>query len=260
MIRARSLLLPLLALWLGGNGWCAPPRSLAIAAAADLQFALVEVTEAFAKANPGVTVAVTYGSSGNFYSQLLNRAPFDLFLSADLSYPNKLVKAGLADGATEFLYSRGRLVLWVLKGSPIPVEQLGLQALLHPAARKVAIANPRHAPYGRAAEAALAKSGLLEAVTPRLVFGENITQTAQFVQTGAADIGILALSLAKAPVMAASGRYWEVPQDAHPPLDQGGVILNHARNRAEALAFCAFLRSPAGLAILCRYGFMLEGL
>lgn len=259
MIRPRSLLLPLLALWLGGSIWSAPPRTLAIAAAADLQFALAEVKEAFAKANPDVAVAVTYGSSGNFYTQLLNRAPFDLFLSADLSYPRKLVAAGLADGSTEFLYSRGRLVLWVLKGSPIPVEQLGLQALLHPAARKVAIANPRHAPYGRAAEAALTKSGLLEAVTPRLVFGENITQTAQFVQTGAADIGILALSLAKAPVMANRGRYWEVPQDAHPPLDQGGVILNHARNRAEALAFRDFMGSPAGLEILRRYGFVVEG-
>lgn len=259
MIRLRSLLLPLLALWLGGTGWCAPPRTLAIAAAADLHFAMVEVKEAFAKANPSIEVAVTYGSSGNFYTQLLNKAPFDLFLSADLNYPKKLVEAGLADGSAEFLYSRGHLVLWVLKDSPIPVEQLGMQALLHPAARKVAIANPRFAPYGRAAEAALTTSGLLQAVTPRLVFGENISQTAQFVQTGAADIGILALSLAKAPIMAASGRYWEVPQDAHPPLDQGGVILKHARNRVEALVFCAFLRSPAGLEILRRYGFVVEG-
>ena len=153
-------------------------------------------------------------------------APFDLFLSADLSYPKKLVAAGVADGATEFLYSRGYLVLWVPKASPIPVEQLGMKALLHPAAKKVAIANPRVAPYGRAAEAALAKLGMLEALQPRLVFGENIAQTAQFVQTGAADIGILALSLAKAPVMAAAGRFWALPEDAHPPLDQGGVILN----------------------------------
>ena len=259
MIRLRSLLLSLLALSLGGAAWSAPPRTLAIAAAADLQSALVDVKDAFAKTNPGLEVAVTYGSSGNFYTQLLNKAPFDLFLSADLDYPKKLVAAGLADGATEFRYSRGRLVLWVLKGSPIPVEQLGMQALLHPAARKVAIANPRHAPYGRAAEAALTKSGLLEAVQPRLVFGENIGQTAQFVQTGVADIGILALSLAKAPVMASHGRFWEVPQGAHPPLDQGGVILNHARNRAEALAFCAFLRSPTGVEILRRYGFVVDG-
>lgn len=231
------------------------PR-LAIAAAADLQFALVEVKEAFATAHPGVEVAITYGSSGNFYAQLMSKAPFDLFLSADLSYPKKLVEAGLADGATEFRYSRGRLALWVPKTSPIPVERLGMKALLHPGAKRVAIANPRHAPYGRAAEAALAKSGLLEAVQPRLVFGENIAQTAQFVQTGAADIGIVALSLAKAPVMTTSGRFWEVPEDIHPPLDQGGVILKHARNRAEALAFRAFMQSPAAVEILRRYGFV----
>ena len=255
----RSLLSPLLAVWLGVTAWCAPPRTLAIAAAADLQFALVEMKAAYAKAHPEVELAVTYGSSGNFYTQLVNKAPFDLFLSADLSYPKKLVEAGLADGSTAFQYSRGYLVLWVLKDSPIPLEQLGMKALLHPAARRIAIANPRHAPYGRAAEAALAKLGLLEAVTPRLVFGENIGQTAQFVQTGAADIGILALSLAKAPLMAATGRMWEVPRDAHPPLDQGGVILNHARNRADALSFRAFMGSPAGVEILSRYGFVVAG-
>ncbi len=256
MNRLRTLCIPLLALCWGLALWAESPRTLAIAAAADLQFALVEVKAAFAKVHPGVEVAITYGSSGNFYAQLMNKAPFDLFLSADLSYPKKLMEAGVADGGTEFLYSRGHLVLWVLKASPIPVEQLGMKALLHPAAKKVAIANPRVAPYGRAAEAALAKLGLLEAVTPRLVFGENIGQTAQFVQTGAADIGILALSLAKAPVMAASGRYWEIPEDAHPPLDQGGVILNHARNRADALAFRAFMQSPPALEILRRCGFV----
>lgn len=251
MSKLRILLLCLVAL----VGRSAPPQ-LAIAAAADLQFALVEVKAAFAKVHPGVDVAITYGSSGTFHAQLMNRAPFDLFLSADLSYPRKLVEAGLADGSTEFLYSRGRLVLWVPKASPIPVEQLGIKALLHPAAKQVAIANPRHAPYGRAAEAALAKFGLLEAVQARLVFGENIAQAAQFVQTGAADVGILALSLAKAPVMASSGRFWELPEDAHPPLDQGGVILNHARNRAAALAFRAFMQSPPALEILRRYGFV----
>jgi molybdate transport system substrate-binding protein len=255
----RFFLSPLLAIWLGVTGWCAPPRTLAIAAAADLQFALAEMKGAFMKANSGIEVAITFGSSGNFYTQLVNKAPFDLFLSADLSFPRKLVEAGLADGTTAFQYSRGHLVLWVLKDSPIPLEQLGMKALLHPAARKIAIANPRHAPYGRAAEAALAKLGLLEAVAPRLVFGENIGQTAQFVQTGAADVGILALSLAKAPVMAATGRMWEVPQDMHPPLDQGGVIPNHARNRADALAFRAFMGSPAGMEILNRYGFVVIG-
>ncbi len=254
MIRFKGLVASLLTL----ACWAAPPRTLTVAAAADLQFALVEVKEAFAGMHPEIELSITYGSSGNFYAQLVNKAPFDLFLSADITYPKKLVDAGLADGSTEFLYSRGRLVLWVPKNSPIPVEQLGMQALLHPAAKKVAMANPRHAPYGRAAEAALVKLGLLAAVKPRLVFGENIAQTAQFVQTGAADIGILALSLAKAPAMTAAGRMWEVPEGAHPPLDQGGVILNHARDRAAALAFRDFLRSPAGKSMLHRYGFTTE--
>ncbi|WP_243322535.1 molybdate ABC transporter substrate-binding protein [Geothrix sp. SG200] len=254
-LRLRSVFMALGILGFGNAAHAAaPPPPLAIAAAADLQFALAEVRTAFMAAHPGQEVAITYGSSGNFYTQLTNKAPFDLFLSADLAYPKKLVEAGLADGSTEFRYSRGRLVLWVPNGSPIPVEQ-GLSALLHPAARKVAIANPRHAPYGRAAEAALAKLGLLETLRPRLVFGENIAQTAQFVQTGAADIGILALSLAKAPAMTATGRMWELPLEAYPALDQGGVIPNHARNRAAALAFREFMRSPAGKAILRNYGF-----
>ena len=254
-----NLLRPLLVLLLASLLGAAPPRKVAIAAAADLQFALTEVKEAFAKAQPGIEVSLTFGASGTFYAQLMSKAPFDLFLSADEGYPKKLVEAGLADGTTAFRYSRGHLVLWVPKGSPIPLETLGLQALLHPAAKKVAIANPRHAPYGRAAEAALTKTGLLAAVTPRLVFGENVSQTAQFVQTGAADIGIIALSLALSPPMAATGRHWPVPEDTHPPLDQGGVVLNHAGDRAAAIAFRAFLQSPAGVAILRRYGFVVDG-
>lgn len=263
---ALSRILPLratlaLLLCLGARilGGAAPPRALAIAAAADLQFAMVEMKAAFLQARPDIEVTVTYGSSGNFYAQLTNKAPFDLFLSADLSYPKKLVEAGLADAATEFRYSRGHLVLWVPRDSPIPMEELGMKALLHPAARRVAMANPRFAPYGRAAEAALLTYGLQDLVKPRLVFGENISQTAQFVQTGAADIGIIALSLAKAPAMAATGRLWAVPESAHPPLDQGGVIPNHAQHRAEALAFRDFMRSAKGIEILRRFGFVTDG-
>ncbi len=258
MTRLAQLLLSLF-LGLNLSLGAAPPRRLAIAAAADLQFALVDLKAAFAKTHPETELALTFGSSGNFYTQLTQKAPFDLFLSADLSYPKKLVEAGLADGASLATYSRGHLVLWVPKTSPIPVETLGMKALLHPAARKVAMANPRYAPYGKAAEAALLKLGLLEAVQPHLVLGDNIAQTAQFVQSGAADIGILALSLAMAPVMQASGRYVEVPLDAYPPLEQGGVIPNHSQNRADALAFRAFLLSPEGLAILRRYGFQAGG-
>jgi len=255
MTRLRSAFALLLALGLGA----ATPRTVSVAAAADLQFALPELKASFTKVHPDIDVAVTYGSSGNFYAQIVNGAPFDLFLSADQAFPQKLVTAGLADGTSTFLYSRGRLVLWVPKGSPIALERLGLKALLDPAVKKVAIANPRHAPYGRAAEAALAKLGLLDAVKPRLVYGENIAQTAQFVQTGAADIGILALSLAKAPAMAALGRSFELPLDAYPPLEQGGAVLTRTRDREAAWAFRAFLQSPEGVAILKRYGFLVDG-
>lgn len=249
----RPLLL--LALALAAALGAAPPRRVAVAAAADLQFALAEARAAFAEAQPGIAVALTFGASGNLHAQLLNRAPFDLFLSADQAYPAKLVEAGVADGSTLWTYGRGRLVLWVPAGSPLPVESQGLRALLHPAARRVALANPRHAPYGRAAEAALAQAGLLEALRPRLVFGENVSQAAQFVQSGAADAGLIAHALALSPALAAAGRAWPLPEGAHPPLEQAGVVLTHAQDRAAALAFRDFLRSPAGLAILRRHGF-----
>ena len=257
MNRLRSALALLLAFGLGAS-LRAAPRPLSVAAAADLQFALPEVAAAFEKAHPDVDVAVTYGSSGAFYAQIRNGAPFDLFLSADESFPQKLVQEGLAVAGSSLRYSRGRLVLWVPRDSPIPLERLGVTALLDPRARKVAIANPRHAPYGQAAEAALAKLGLLDAVKPRLVYGENIAQTAQFVQSGAADIGILALSLAQAPALAGRGRSVEIPLDAYPPLEQGAVILSHTRDPAPAWAFRNFLRSPEGVAILKRYGFLVD--
>ncbi len=254
MPRLRTLLVLLAALGLGPLR-AAAPRQVTVAAAADLQFALAEVRTAFLRTHPGVAVSISYGSSGTFFAQITQGAPFDLFLSADEDYPRRLVEAGLADRASAFRYSRGRLVLWVPKDSPIPLERLGLRAVLDPAARKVAIANPRHAPYGRAAEAALRGAGLLEGVAPRLVFGENIAQTAQFVQSGAADLGILALSLAKAPALAA-GRSVEVPLDAYPPLFQGGVLLAHGRANGDARAFWAFLQGPEGAALLARYGFL----
>lgn len=257
MIRLRSLLVLFLGLTLSAG--LRAQGSVTVAAAADLQVALADVKAAFVQAHPGVQVTATFGASGAFFAQIANGAPFDVFLSADEDYPRKLVQAGLAQPGDLFRYSRGHLVLWVPKGSPLAIERLGMKALLEPAAKKVAIANPRHAPYGRAAEAALAKLGLLEAVRPRLVFGENISQTAQFVQSGAADIGILALSLAKGPALAAAGRFVEVPPDAYPAMNQGGLLLARAKDNLTARAFCDFLRSPGGVAILKRYGFAVDG-
>ena len=234
----------------------APTTELTVAAAADLKFAFDDVVKEFNEKNPATKVSTTFGSSGNFFTQLQNGAPFDIFFSADIQYPKKLADAGLTTDAV-FPYSIGQLVIWVPKSSPIDVKQLGIKALLEAAASKIAIANPAHAPYGRAAVAALQTFKVYDQVQPKLVFGENIAQTAQFVQSGAADIGILALSLAIAPKMAEAGCYWEVPLDDYPKLEQGGVILKSAKNLESARAFRDFVLSEPGRAILKRYGFIL---
>jgi molybdate transport system substrate-binding protein len=230
---------------------------LAVAAAADLQFALDELVSEFRARHPAIGVRITYGSSGNFFAQLHNRAPFDLYFSADLDYPRKLADAGHALDGNVFLYGVGRLVVWVPARSPIAVEQLGIRSLLTPGVRKIAIANPRHAPYGAAAVAALKSLQVYAAVEPRLVLGENIAQTAQFVQSGAADLGIVALALAVAPQMRDAGRYWEIPLDAYPRMDQGGMILKWTREPVAARAFRDFILGESGRAVLKRYGFFL---
>jgi molybdate transport system substrate-binding protein len=233
-------------------------REVAVAAAADLRFALDEVIVAFARASPEIAVKPVYGSSGSLFAQIQNKAPFDVFLSADVSYPRKLVEAGLAlEGEREFVYAVGHLVLWAPSGSAVPVEK-GVQALLDPAVRKVAIANPAHAPYGRAAEAALKGLGVYDAVAPRLVLGENISQTFQFIESGAADVGVVALSLALAPNVRGKGKYWQLPDDSYPPLEQGGLVLRTARDAEAALAFRRYFTTDAA-PILKRYGFALPG-
>jgi molybdate transport system substrate-binding protein len=229
--------------------------SVAIAAAADLRYALDEIITAFRQGHGGIEITVTYGSSGNFFAQLSNKAPFDLFLSADLEYPRKLVEKGMAAKDTEFQYGVGRIVLWVPNSSTLDLKQLGIRALLDPSVMKLAIANPAHAPYGRAAQAAMQALGVYDQVKDRLVLGENIAQTAQFVSTGAADAGIIALSLALAPGMRGQGRSWEIPLDAYPRLEQGGVILSWAQDPAAAREFRAFMLGPQGRAILSHYGF-----
>lgn len=204
-----------------------------------------------------MTVSPAYGSSGVLATQIQNGAAYDLFLSADAKYPMQLVEAKAADASTVFNYAVGRLVIWVPKGSPLDVEKLGAKALLDPAARKIAIANPKHAPYGKAAVAALKTLGIYDQVAPRLVLGENIAQTAQFVESGAADAGIIALSLAIAPAMKDKGSYWTVPLTAYPQLLQAGVVPLSAAHPQQAKALVAFLQSAAGRAILDRYGFQL---
>ena len=229
--------------------------TVTVAAASDLKFALDEVVAVFQKEHPATQVLVSYGSSGNFYSQLSQRAPFDIFFSADVSYPTKLVEAGHGVAETQFSYGIGRIVVWVRTNSPIDPAKLRVESLKHQSVRKIAIANPRHAPYGMAAVAAMQKLGVYEAVKANLVFGENISQSAQFVESGSVDIGIIALSLAIAPAMKDKGRYWEVPLDAYPRLEQGGVILSWARNPEGARKFRSFILSEPGKAVLRRYGF-----
>ncbi|MBX3375408.1 MAG: molybdate ABC transporter substrate-binding protein [Phycisphaeraceae bacterium] len=242
-----------------GGGTAHTSASVRIAAAADLKFALDDVIATFSAAHPAINVSVSYGSSGNFYSQLSNKAPFDLFFSADIEYPRKLIDAGHAIPDSLFDYAIGQIVIWVRNDSSVDVGSLGAQALNHPSIRKIAVANPAHAPYGRAAIAALTSLGIHDQVKDRFVFGENIAQTAQFVESGAADIGIVALSLALAPSMRDKGRFWLIPLDMYPPLEQGGVILSWAADRAAARQFASYVTAPEGRAILKSYGFMLPG-
>jgi len=223
---------------------------LTIAAAADLRFALEEISRVFRAEYPAVDVQAAYGSSGNFYAQIRNQAPFDIFLSADAEYPRKLVEAGIGARDSLFVYAVGRIVVWVPASSPLdPATALRAASVRH-----VAIANPQHAPYGRAAEAALHSLGLYAGVEPKLVLGENVAQTLEFVQSGAADVGIVALSLALAPPVRGQGRYWEVPAEDYPKIEQGGLILRDSRVARE---FRAFLLAAGARRILKEYGFSL---
>ena len=245
---------------LAGIGGPAPgiarADEITVAAASDLNFVFKEVVAGFGK-KTGHTVKLSLGSSGNFFAQSSNGAPFDLFFSADIGYPKKLEEAGLTEPGTLYMYAVGRIVVWVPKGSPIDVGALGMKALQHPSVKKIAIANPKHAPYGRAAVAAMEHFKVYEAVKDRLVLGENIAQTAQFVQTGSADIGIIALSLAVAPAMKDTGAFWEVPVEAYPRLEQGAVILNKAKDPRTARAFLDYVRGPEGRGVFARYGFLI---
>ena len=229
-------------------------QKLTVAAAADLRFALDELVLQFRATHPAVDLAITYGSSGNFFAQIQNGAPFDVFLSADVDYPRRLVAASLASKDSLFLYGAGRIVVWVPAGSPLDPAALGIHALEAASVRHIAIANPQHAPYGRAAVAALRSLGVYDRVAPKLVLGENIAQAFEFVESGAAEVGIVALSLALAPAARTHGRYWEVPQDAYPKIEQGGVILSRAP-AGPAARFRAFLLSEEARRILKQYGF-----
>lgn len=238
--------------FLGARG--AGAEGIAIAAASDLKFCMDALAAEFREAHPGAEVDVTYGSSGNFATQIRQGAPFDLYFSADVEYPRALARDGLA-GSPVRSYAIGRIVLW---SASLDVQRLTLAELPRPDIAKVAIANPRHAPYGKRAEEALRAGGVWKQVQPKLVLGENISQTAQFAQTGNAQVGIIALSLARSPPMA-DGHYTIVPDSLHEPLEQAFMVTKHGENSGLAQAFAAYVQAPAARAIMAAHGFALPG-
>ncbi len=232
-------------------------EDITIAAASDLNFAFKELIVEYEKTT-GNHVKLSLGSSGNFYAQIQNGAPFDLYFSADIGYPRKLEEAGLTVSGSLYRYAVGRIVLWAGTASRLDVSK-GLDVLREPGIRKIAIANPKHAPYGRAAVAAMESFKVYESVKDKLILGENISQAAQFIESGACEIGVIALSLAMAPAMSGKGVYWEIPVEAYPPLEQGAVILKQSKNQEAARRFLEFLQGSQGQDIMRRYGFTLPG-
>jgi len=229
---------------------------IVVAAAADLSFVFQEVAARYEKAT-GNKVKLSFGSSGNFFSQIQNGAPFDLFFSADIDYPRRLEAAGLVEPGSLYEYATGRIVLWATKDSAIHVER-GLQVLVEPGVRKIAIADPEHAPYGRAAVSAMRHEGVYDPVRDKLVLGENISQAAQFVESGNADAGIVALSLALAPTLRAKGRYFLIPPSLYPPIEQAGVILRSSQKKGAARQFMEFLKRPESVKVLQQFGFVVR--
>ncbi|MDO8745033.1 MAG: molybdate ABC transporter substrate-binding protein [Candidatus Brocadiaceae bacterium] len=231
-------------------------EKILIAAASDLNFAMNEICRAFEKSHPGIKVEVSYGSSGNFYAQIKQSAPYDIFFSADASYPSRLEEEGFAVKGQRQLYAIGKIVLWIPKKSALD-PQKGLNVVLEPELKKLAISNPKHAPYGRAAEESLRYYGLLDKVQSKLVFGENISQTAQFVQTGSADAGIIAVSLAVSPSMAESGSYWVIPTESYSRLEQVYTVLQRGKGKSSVKTFLEFVQGKKGEKILSDFGFIL---
>jgi len=231
-------------------------QDLSVAAAADLQFAFKDVAARFEKETRH-RVQVTYGSSGNFFAQIENGAPFDLFFSADSGYPQKLEDAGLTEPGSFYPYAVGKIVLWAPKISPLDLTQ-GLKVLLDPGVKKIAIANPEHAPYGRAAVSAIKHENLYDQISGKFVMGENISQTATFVTAGSADIGIIALSLALSPAMQNDGKYWAIPDDEYPTIEQAAVILKSSKQKESAKQFLQFMKSSSVQEIMHQYGFAMS--
>ncbi|MDE3135124.1 MAG: molybdate ABC transporter substrate-binding protein [Acidobacteriota bacterium] len=235
----------------------APVRAegeLTVAAAADLQYAMRALVQGFERQS-GAHVRLVLGSSGNLTTQIEHGAPFDLFFSADVAHPAKLQQEKLIEAGSLVRYAVGQLVVYVPKNSTLDFEHHGLGVLTGPSEHKIAIANPRFAPYGRAAVAALRHAGLYETLEPRVVLGEDVSQTTQFVVSGNAQAGLTALSLMFAPGTQEHGRYWIVPASDYPPLEQAVVIVGRSREKQLAHAFLKYIKGPEGRAIFTKFGF-----
>jgi molybdate transport system substrate-binding protein len=231
----------------------AQKRQVRVAAAADLQTVMPEIARAYER-HSGGSVELVYGSSGNLYAQIKNGAPFDLFFSADSDYPRRLDESGLAEPQSAVIYGLGRLVLYMPANARCDPEHDRWKCLLNPDVKKIAIANPEHAPYGRAAVAALEKAGIYGEIRTKLVFGENISQAAQFVESGNAQAAMLAYSLASSPALQ-NGRRWEVPKELYPPIEQAVVILKSAKDKSFAQDFVKFVSQGPGRELLMNSGF-----
>ena len=222
-----------------------------VAAAADLEPVLPPIFSEF-QHQTGIRAVATYKASAVLTAQILNGAPFDLFLSADVSYPQKLIAAGMADSAAPTVYAQGTLVLWTRKDSHLPPPSLSL--LRSSQIKTLAIANPRQAPYGRAAVAALKNLGLYENLQPHIVTAENIGQAAQFVHSGNAQAGLISLTSALTPTLSSVGSYFEIPRTLYPPIDQAAVVVKNSAQRAAAHKLLEFLLTPPIQAEMARRG------
>ncbi len=245
-------LLILFCLFAAGQGAHAGEK-ITIAAASDLKFALDEIVVLFNKAHPADRVETIYGSSGKFQAQIRQGAPFDLYFSADIAYPRALQAEGFSASEAQ-PYAVGRIILWSTERD---AGNMTLTDLADSSIQKIAIANPKHAPYGKRAEEALKAAGIWEKVEAKLVYGENVAQTAQFVQSGNAQVGIIALSLGLSPALAKQGGHALIPDHLHQPLEQGFIITQRAANNPLARTFASFMLGKEARAIMIRYGFVL---
>lgn len=254
-MKFRNLLLLLLLLPAACGGAAdeeTATEPLLVAAASDLQFAFTEIGERF-EAKTGREVTFTFGSTGNLTTQIENGAPFDILAAANVSFIDQLAEQGLTIPDTQQLYAQGRIVLVVNRNSGL--EATGLDDLLNPAITRIAIANPEHAPYGAAAREALISAGVWDEIEDRVVLGENVSQTLQFVQTGDAPVGIVALSIAD--VSEVTGTL--LPAELHEPINQALAVIRSTTDEEGARAFIDFVNSPDGREIMKRYGFLLPG-